>query len=387
MFRDLIEEIRALNGGGPHIPLHEPRFWGRERQYLLECVDSTYVSSVGAYVERLEEQLAAYTGAARAVLTVNGTAALHVALLLVGVQPGEEVLTQSLTFVATGNAITYTGARPYFLDIHRDRLSLDPRALERFLFTQTERGPGGALYNRETGRRIAACLPMHTFGFPCDLQSLGELCALYELPLVEDAAEALGSWYRGKHTGRAGSVGIFSFNGNKILTTGGGGALITDDEALADRAKHLTTTAKQPHPYNAFHTETGYNYRMPNLNAALGLAQLEQLPHFLDSKRALAQDYRALFSRVEAATHLWEAADSTANFWLNTLCFNSRAHRDRFLEESTREGVMARSVWTPLHTLPMFQELPHGPLPTTLELAPLLVNLPSSVRASKEVVS
>ena len=352
----LIREVRALYGSD-FIPLHRPIFEGAEKAYLTDCVDSNFVSSVGERVTEFEERMAAFVGARHAVATVNGTAALHAALAVAGVEPGDEVLTQALTFVATCNAIAYTGAAPVFADVDADTLGLSPAAVRRFLAEQTDPAPdGGGRLNRATGRRIAACLAMHTFGHPCRIEELVEVCDAYGIPVVEDAAESLGSWMGERHTGTFGRLGTLSFNGNKVITTGGGGMIVTDEDDLAARARHLTTTAKAPHGYEFFHDELGFNYRLPNLNAALGVAQMERLPAILAAKREVARRYAAFFEgRPEA--FIAERAGTTANYWLNAVRVGSRAERDALTRavgdlaaaaetEPDREAAISRALDT-----------------------------------------
>ena len=375
----LIAEIRAIYGDSP-VPLHRPVFAGAERRFLVECVESTFVSSVGPMVGELEERVAAFTGARFAVATVNGTAALHVALQLAGVEAGQEVITQPLTFVATCNAVRYCGAWPVFVDVDRDTLGLSPTALGAFLERHAERRDDGC-YNRTTGRRLAACVPMHTFGFPCQIEGIVALCEEYGIVLVEDAAESLGSYVGGRHTGTFGRLGTLSFNGNKIITTGGGGMILTDDAALAARAKHLTTTAKVPHAWEFVHDEVGYNYRMPNLNAALGCAQLEQLPAMLAAKRAVAERY-ADFAARHGLELVRERAGTTANYWLNAVVLGSQAERNAFLQASNAAEVMTRPVWRLMHRLAMFQDCQHDGLANSQWLEERVVNLPSSVPAA-----
>jgi aminotransferase in exopolysaccharide biosynthesis len=321
--------------------------------------------------------MAAYTGASKAVVCVNGTNALHMALMLVGVKPGDEVITQSLTFIATANAIHYCGAQPVFLDIDKDTLGLSPLAVQAFLDTQTEQRADGC-YNKATGRRIAACVPMHTFGHPCRIDELVALCEQYHIDVVEDAAESVGSWYKGRHTGTFANVSVLSFNGNKLLTTGGGGMLLFKHEALAIRAKYLTTQAKVPHPWAFIHDETGYNYRMPNINAALGVAQLEQLNGFLVAKRALAATYQAYFSQ-HGIPFITEPEHATSNYWLNAILFSDKEERDAFLTYTNQQGVMTRPVWELMHRLPMFQSAQTDALSNSLWMADRLVNITSSV--------
>lgn len=363
------------------IGLHEPTFSGSEWTYLKSCLDSGWVSSVGAYVTQFEKELASFTGVAHAVATVNGTAALHVALQLAGVERGDEVLIPTLTFVATANAVVYCGAIPHFIDSEVPTLGLDPRKLEDYLVEIAEVRDGTCL-NRRTGKRIRAVIAMHTLGHPVDLDPLAELCERYCLALVEDAAESLGSYYKGRHTGNWGKLAALSFNGNKIITTGGGGAILTDDETLARQAKHLTTTAKLPHSWAFQHDEVGYNYRLPNLNAALGCAQIEQLPDLLAKKRILAERYRHALERVEGVSVVVEPSFARSNYWLNALLLddNQASLRDACLERLHAEGIMARPAWTLMHRLPMFDSCPRGDLAVAESLERRLITLPSSPR-------
>ena len=381
MFENVIQFIRAQFNTTEFIPLHEPRFTGREKEYLLDCIDSTFVSSVGAYVDRFEAMLVAYTGAKYAVVTVNGTAALHIALKLAGVQVGDEVITQPLTFVATANAISYCGATPCFVDVDRDTLGMSSIALRHFLETQTERESGtGRCVNRITRRPVTACVPMHTFGHPCRIDEIVAICREYGISVVEDAAESLGSFYKAKHTGTFGQMGVFSFNGNKTITCGGGGAIITNDEVLARRAKHITTTAKIPHRWEFVHDEIGYNYRMPNLNAALACAQLEQLDGFLKNKRELAEAYKEYFPAI-GLSFVAEPENARSNYWLNALILSDRRERDAFLQTTNDSGIMTRPVWHLMNALEMFKDCPCGPLTNAAWLEQRIVNIPSSARA------
>jgi perosamine synthetase len=374
----------VLPEGGPPIGLHEPEFGARDRAYVLDCIDSTFVSSVGKYVDRFEQMLAEFTGAQRAIAVVNGTAALHVALQAAGVQRGDEVLIPSLTFIATANAVSYCGARPHFIDSNAGTLGLDPEKLKVYLREIADVSAGGCR-NRKTGARIAAVVPMHTFGHPVDLDALIDVAAHWGLPIVEDAAESLGSSYKGKHTGRFGIMGVLSFNGNKTITTGGGGAIITDDIRLADRLKHLTTTAKVKHAWTFEHDAVGYNYRMPNLNAALGCAQMERLPQLLNEKRALAGRYRGVFANNPTASFVDQPEGSHSNFWLNALLL----HKNKadllpiLLERTNAVGIGTRPVWTLMHTLPMYANCPRMELAVAEDLARRLVNIPSSARLGR----
>lgn len=368
--------IRDIYGNG-QIPLHRPVFEGNERQYIIDCIDSNFVSSVGAKVTEFEQQIVAYTGAKYAVATVNGTAALHVALQLAGVKPGDEVISQALTFVATCNALSYTGAHPVFVDVDRDTLGMSPEALGRFLARYAEKRDG-QVWNIHTGRRIVACVPMHTFGLPCRIQEIAVICAEWGIALVEDAAESLGSYVQGRHTGTFGLLGTLSFNGNKLITTGGGGMIVTNDEVLAKRAKHITTTAKIPHPFEFVHDEVGYNYRLPNLNAALGCAQMERLPWMIEVKQVIADKYRAFFSELgmDMANAL---PGATANNWLNAIILSGKAERDAFLDYTNAQGVMTRPIWRLMSELEMFKQCQHDGLENSRWLEERVVNIPSSV--------
>lgn len=358
--------------------LHEPVFSGREKEYLADCIDSTFVSSVGAYVDRLEVEIARYTGSKYAVATVNGTAALHVSLLIVGVKCEDEVITQPVTFVATCNAIKYCGAEPVFVDVDKNTLGMNPENLLAFLKKYTTI-KNGALYNRTTGRRIKACLPVHTFGHPCRIDEIVDICSNYGIVVVEDAAEALGSSFKNKHAGTFGRLGVLSFNGNKIITTGGGGAILTDDEFLAQRARHLTKTAKVPHPYEYFHDEVGFNYRMPNINAALGLAQLEQLERFLKSKRGLAKKYEEFFSTRKGIEFAKEPPMARSNYWLNAIFLENEMEKKVFLETTNKNKVYTRPVWTLMYKLPMYESCFRVETPESEEIERRVVNLPSGV--------
>lgn len=376
--RDVVAAIHGVVGEPP-VALHAPRFIGNEWAYLKECLDSTYVSSVGKFVDRFEDELAAYTGAKKAVAVVNGTAALHVALLLAGVEPGDEVLLPALTFIATTNAVAYCNATPHFVDSSVKTLGIDPQALREYLQTHTELR-NGVCINRATGRVIRAIVPMHAFGHPSEIEALLAVAHDYHLHLIEDAAESLGSTVAGRHTGTFGLMGVLSFNGNKTITTGGGGAILTDDIGLAKRAKHLTTTAKLPHRWDFVHDEIGYNYRMPNLNAALGCAQLEQLPGFLQDKRQLFQAYQEAFSKVDGVRLFSEPTGCKSNYWLQTILLDERfaASRDAILEATNDAGFMTRPVWKLMHRLTMFSQAPRAPLPVAEYLESCLINIPSS---------
>ncbi|MFC2992179.1 LegC family aminotransferase [Halomonas tibetensis] len=384
MLQPLIDFVRDHYRTNAFIPLHAPVFSGNEKAYVGETIDSTFVSSVGAFVDRFEQDMAAYTGSPRAVATVNGTAALHVALRLVGVGPGDYVITQPLTFVATCNAIAYCGAMPIFVDVDRHTLGLSPTALATWLEAHAYRDDNGDCRRREDDGAIRACLPMHTFGHPADLDGLMRVCRDWGLPLVEDAAESLGSTYYGRHTGTIGDLGTLSFNGNKVITTGGGGMLLAD-QALGERAKHLTTTAKQPHTYEYVHDELGYNYRLPNLNAALGCAQLEQLDAFIIEKRQLAADYAACLAGSELA-FVTEPEGCRSNYWLNAVICPDRSQRDQLLKTTNEQGIMTRPIWQLMNRLTMYFNAPAGELPNALWLEARVVNLPSGIRAAQGAV-
>ena len=373
----IIDFIRSLYPDRDFIPLHEPHFGGNEKKYLEDCIDSTFVSSVGKYVDRFEEMIREFTGAKCAVATVNGTAALHIALLLAGVQRNDLVITQPLTFIATCNAISYCGAEPVFIDIDRHNLGLSADALEAWLAANSVL-EGESCYHIGSRQRLAACVPMHTFGHPCQIDRIVEICERYHIPVVEDSAESIGSYYKGRHTGTFGKLGIFSFNGNKTITTGGGGMIVTNDE-LGKLAKHITTTAKVPHPWEFVHDMTGYNYRLPNVNAALGCAQMEQLPQILANKRETARLYQEFFDSLDGVTYIPEPKDCVSNYWLNVILFNDREARNDFLQQSNSSKVMTRPAWTLMNKLNMFANSLHGDLSGSVDIEARLVNLPSSV--------
>jgi perosamine synthetase len=377
MFEDVIEFIQETYRTKDFIPLHEPKFVGNEKKYLNECIDSTFVSSVGKFVDEFEEKIANYTGAKYAIATSNGTSALHISLLLAGVENGDEVITQPLTFVATCNAISYCGADPIFVDVDRDTMGLSPVALQEFLDSNTTISNNKCL-NNSTGKVIKACVPMHTFGNPCRVDEIKAICDEYHICLIEDAAESLGSLYKGKHTGTYGEMGVMSFNGNKIITAGGGGCIITDNETLAKQAKHLTTTAKVSHKWAFNHDQVGYNYRMPNLNAALLVAQLEQLDSFLNSKRKLAIQYKEFFVN-KGVGFVTGIEGAKSNYWLNALMLDNLEQRDLFLEIANAAGVMTRPTWTLMSKLPMFKDCQKGNLSNAEWLEDRAVNIPSSV--------
>lgn len=379
-YQPVVEKIRELfQTPDAFIPLHAPYFGGNEKEYVLDTIESTFVSSVGAYVTRFEEMMQEITGARYAIATTNGTTALHLGLVVAGVQFGDEVITQPLTFVATANAIKHAGADPVFVDVDKDTLGLSPRALKEFLEQHAFVDDKGHCINMLTGKRIVACLPMHTFGFPARMDEIVAICEQYKIVLVEDAAESLGSWYKGKHTGRYGKLGTFSFNGNKTVTCGGGGAIITDDEELGKKAKHLSTTAKQAHAWEFYHDQVAYNYRLPNLNAALACAQLEQLNKILENKRQLAKNYEDFFASREEH-FVKEPANSIANYWLNTIVLPSKEARDEFLAYSNEQKVMSRPIWRLMNELPMYANCAKGELNNSKWLEERVVNIPSSYR-------
>lgn len=370
--RDLYGEKEAF------IPLHAPTFAGNEKKYLEECIDTTFVSSVGKFVDLFEQKIAEYTAAKYAVVCVNGTNALHIALKLSGVEEGDMVITQPLTFIATTNAIVYAGAVPAFVDVDKDTMGLSPTSLERFLQDNAQLR-NGTCYHKQTGRRIKACLPMHTFGHACRIEEILAICEHYHIAVVEDAAEAMGSYYKAKHLGTFAKIGAISFNGNKTITTGGGGMILTNDETIAHRAKHLTTQAKLPHAWEFVHDEIGYNYRMPNINAALGVAQLEQLDGFLVNKRATAEAYKAYFEK-QGIAFFEERADEHCNYWLNAIILKDKEERNAFLTEANAQGVMSRPIWQLMNRLPMFVNCERGNLSNAEWLEARVVNIPSGVR-------
>jgi len=377
MFNNIIEFIQDFYSTKDFIPLHEPRFVGNEKNYLNECIDSTFVSSVGKYVGELEENIASYTGAKYAIATSNGTSALHISLLLANVGQSDEVITQPLTFIATCNAISYCGAQPIFIDVDKDTMGLSPSSLKYF-FENNTTVKNNQCINNKTSKVIKACMPMHTFGHPCRIDEIKEICDMYHVFLIEDAAESFGSLYKGKHTGTFGQMAAFSFNGNKIITSGGGGCIITNDKILAKKAKHLTTTAKVPHKWEFIHDMVGYNYRMPNLNAALAVAQLENVDDFINNKRKLASSYKEFFSTQEP-TFFKEPEHSKSNYWLNTIFLKNKDQRDKFLEETNTCGVMTRPIWTLMNKLPMFEHAQCDDLVNSKWLNDRVVNIPSSV--------
>ena len=378
-FTDLIDFVRETYNSKEFIPLHAPVFLGNEISYVTETITSTFVSSVGSFVDDFEVKVASYTGAGGAVATVNGTAALHASLHLAGVKHGDLVLTQALTFVATCNALLQLGADPVFIDVSRESLGLDPLALEHFLETEVTINDNGECIHGSSGRRVQAVVPMHTFGHPVDLDELVRVCAAWNLTIVEDAAESLGSFYKGAHTGTVGEYGTLSFNGNKTITTGGGGMILCRNAETTIKAKHVTTTAKQPHKYEYFHDQAAFNYRLPNLNAALGCAQMEILEKLLADKRKIAEGYRRFFlsSNLE---FIVEPEYAHSNYWLNAVLCDDRSDRDALLQTTNDAGVMTRPVWTLMHRLPMFENCIRGDLSVSEMLEARLVNLPSSAR-------
>ena len=378
MFKKCIEFIRSLYPDKETIPLHEPIFIGKEKEFVSAAIDSTFVSSMGEFVDRFEEKLCKFTGAKFAIATVNGTSALHVALKLAGVSEGDEVITQAATFVGTANAIIYSGASPVFLDSDSKTLGLSDIALETFLKTHCRRKDDGYTYNKKTDRKIGACIPMHVFGHPVNIDKIKGLCDAYHIPIVEDAAESLGSLFQSKHTGTFGKLGILSFNGNKTITTGGGGAVLTDDRNLGEKAKHLTTTAKMPHSWHFIHDQIGFNYRLPNLNAALGCAQIEMLPFFLERKRRLSNVYHKFFS-ASGIPFVVEPKECQSNYWLNAIVLNDLKERDEFLEHTNAKGIMTRPMWTLIPKLSIYSKFQTDELKNARYLQKRIVNIPSSV--------
>ena len=375
-YTPVVDFIRSVYKTDSFIPLHEPRFLGNEKKYLNECIDSTFVSSVGKFVDEFEEKIASYTGAKYAVATSNGTSALHISLLLANVEQNDEVITQPLTFIATCNAISYCNASPVFIDVDKDTMGMSPVALEIFLKENAE-VKNQQCVNKSTGKIIKACIPMHTFGHPCRIEEIQKICKEWHIILVEDSAESLGSFYRGQHTGTFGELGVISFNGNKIITSGGGGCILTNNEDLAKKAKHITTTAKEPHKWEYSHDMVGYNYRMPNLNAALMVAQLEQLDGFLKSKRSLAKIYKKFFQNGDIHFVI-DPENAKSNYWLNSIILKSKDQRDLFLDETNSQGIMTRPIWVLMNKLPMFEKAQCGDLTNSEWLEDRVVNIPSS---------
>lgn len=379
--KSLVAFIKHIYKTDEFIPLHEPRFGEREKELVDKCIDSTFVSSVGKYVDQFEKQLADYVGANYAIATVNGTSALHASLLLAGVDRDTEVITQALSFIATCNAISYCGANPVFVDVNKSTFGMSVESLTAFL-NEYAKVEGDQCYNTLTNKRIAACVPMHTFGHPCEIDEIKAVCDRWHIPLVEDAAESLGSFYKGQHTGTFGVASAISFNGNKIITAGGGGAIITNDEQLAKRAKHITTTAKLPHQWAFEHDEIAYNYRMPNINAALLCAQLEKMNTFVANKRETAELYQEWCGQ-NGIVFVVEPEFAKSNYWLNAILLTSYEEQQKFLAYSNSQSVMARPVWSLLNTLPMFKDCFAMPQDNAQWLADRLVNISSSVREVK----
>ena len=378
-YSQIISFIKNIYGTDGFVPLSVPKFVGNEKKYLEECIDTTFVSSVGKFVDRFEEMVAEYTGAKKAVVCVSGTNALHMAMMLVGVERDDEVITQALTFIATCNAISYIGAHPVFIDVDKDTMGLSPAAVKAWLEDNAEIKEG-ICYNKTTGRRIKACVPMHTFGHPVHMDELIEVCKEWHIELVEDAAESLGSFYKGKHTGTFGKVGAISFNGNKTITTGGGGMLLFMDEKLGEFAKHLTTQAKVPHRWEFVHDHIGYNYRMPNINAALGCAQMEHLEEFVLNKRETAAQYAEFFKNMDDIEFFVEPTDCRSNYWLNAVILKDKQAQLEFLQQTNDNGVMTRPIWELMNRLPMFEHCQNDGLENSIWFADRVVNIPSSVR-------
>lgn len=397
-YKKIIDFIRDLYGGGDFIPLSVPVFAGNEKKYLNECIDTTFVSSVGKFVDRFEDDIASYTGCKRAVVCVSGTNALHMALMLVGVKRNDEVLTQALTFIATCNSLSYIGAHPVFLDVDRSTMGLSPDAMKEWLQKNAEvrkntrineldkshdfayQEDEYACYNKNTGRRIKACVPMHTFGHPVRIEEIAALCKEWHIELVEDAAESIGSTYKGKHTGTFGKIGAISFNGNKTITTGGGGMLLFNNEELGAYTKHITTQAKIPHRWEFRHDHIGYNYRMPNINAALGCAQLEHIEEYVASKRETAKAYEEFFKDIPEIEFFVDLPDTRSNYWLNVVILKDKEAQLNFLEYTNDNGVMTRPIWELMNRLPMFENCERDGLKNTIWFADRVVNIPSSVR-------
>ncbi len=397
-YKKTIDFIKTVYGNREFIPLSVPVFAGNEKRYLNECVDSTFVSSVGKFVDHFEEGIAKYTGSKRAVVCVSGTNALHMSLLLSGVKQDDEVITQALTFIATCNALSYIGAHPVFIDVDRSTMGLSPDAMKDWLQKNAEvrknistsklskcndfayKEDYFACYNKNTGRRIKACVPMHTFGHPVRIEDIANLCKEWHIELVEDAAESIGSTYKGKHTGTFGKVGALSFNGNKTITTGGGGMMLFNDEQLGEYAKHITTQAKIPHRWEFCHDHIGYNYRMPNINAALGCAQLENLNKYISSKRKVALEYIDYFKSVDGIDFFIEPENSFSNYWLSAVVLRNKEAQLDFLQQTNDNGIMTRPIWELMNRLPMFEKCENDGLKNTIWFADRVVNIPSSVR-------
>lgn len=378
-YKKTIDFIKSVYGNKEFTPLAVPVFHGNEKKYLDECIDTTFVSSVGKFVDRFEEDIANYTGAKKAVVCVSGTNALHMSLMIVGVERDDEVITQALTFIATCNAISYIGAHPVFIDVDKSTMGLSPDALKEWLIKNAEIR-NFECRNKHTGRRVKACVPMHTFGHPVRIEEIAALCSEWHIELVEDAAESIGSTYNGRHTGTFGKVGAISFNGNKTITTGGGGMLLFQDEELGKLAKHLTTQAKIPHRWEFRHDHIGYNYRMPNINAALGCAQLENLNSYIASKRKVAQEYIEYFQNIDGIDFFVEPENSYSNYWLSAVVLKDKSAQLDFLQQTNDNGVMTRPIWELMNRLPMFESCENDGLLNTIWFADRVVNIPSSVR-------
>ena len=375
----IITKLKQFINSNDFTPLHIPIFEGNEIEYVTDCIRSNFVSSVGEYVNRFEEAIAKFTGVKYAILTVNGTSALHISLLLVGVKRDDEVLMPAMTFIATANAVSYIGAIPHFVDVDENTLGIDADKLDSYLETICEIRDNEC-FNKNTNRKITAIVPMHTFGHPVDMDKLMQVANKYNIKIVEDAAESLGSFYKGVHTGNFGLLSAISFNGNKIITTGGGGCILTNDEELAKKAKHITTTAKIPHPYEYVHDKIGYNYRMPALNAALGLAQIEKLPEFIEKKRELALYYKELLSDIEEIEFFTEPEYAKSNYWLNAIILkeNNKELRDEILKKTNENGIMTRPIWRLMHHLEMFKNCPKMDLSISESLENRIINIPST---------
>lgn len=378
-YKKAIDFIKSVYGNQEFTPLAVPKFIGNEKKYLEECIDTTFVSSVGKFVDRFEEDMAKYTGAKKAVVCVSGTNALHMSLMLVGVERDDEVLTQALTFIATCNALSYIGAHPVFLDVDRSTMGLSPDAMKEWL-SKNAVLRNGECFNKNTGRRVKACVPMHTFGHPVRIDEIAAICEEYHIELVEDAAESIGSKFKGQHTGTFGKIGAISFNGNKTITTGGGGMMLFNDEELAKFAKHITTQAKVPHRWEFRHDHIGYNYRMPNINAAIGCAQLENLDKYVESKRKVASEYEEFFKNVPEIEFFVDSENTYSNYWLNAVILKDKKAQLEFLEQTNDNGVMTRPIWELMNRLPMFKKCENDGLKNTIWFADRVVNIPSSVR-------
>ena len=376
MFNEFIDFVREVYGTKKNILLHEPKFIGNEKKYLNQSIDRTFVSTVGKFVDEFEEKIAKYVGAKHAIATTNGTSALHVSLILAGVKKNNEVITQPLNFVASSNAISYCNAEPIFIDVDRDTMGLSPSALKSFLNKNTT-VKNKQCFNNKTKKVIKACVPMHSYGPPCRIDEIKQICDEYHIFLIEDAAESVGSFYKNRHTGTFGHLGVMSFNGNKIITAGGGGCIVTNDKVLAEKAKHLSTTAKVPHKWDFNHDMVGYNYRMPDINAALLLAQLENLNDFINNKRNLANKYEGFFKDRDC-DFFKEPKNSKSNYWLNSIILKDKHQKDKFLEGTNSKGVMTRPIWTLMNNLPMYKDAQCYNLKNSNWFSERVVNIPSS---------